>query len=67
MALWLTLEQITLKVKVKVAFVTAESRIAPKKQQSIPRLELFAALTGAQLAKVLKTELTLPLHSVTLW
>ncbi|XP_073718037.1 uncharacterized protein [Misgurnus anguillicaudatus] len=53
--------------KVDVAFVTARSRVAPKKQQSIPRLELCAALTGAQLAKVLKTELTLPLHSITLW
>ncbi|XP_067233763.1 uncharacterized protein [Chanodichthys erythropterus] len=53
--------------KVEVAFVTARSRVAPKKQQSIPRLELCAALTGAQLAKVLKAELTLPLSSITLW
>ncbi|XP_067274307.1 uncharacterized protein [Pseudorasbora parva] len=53
--------------KVEVAFVTARSRVSPKKQQSIPRLELCAALTGAQLAKVLKTELTLPLNDITLW
>ncbi|XP_026105544.1 uncharacterized protein LOC113077350 [Carassius auratus] len=53
--------------EVEVAFVTARSCVAPKKQQSIPRLELCAALTGAQLAKVLKAELTLPLSSVTLW
>lgn len=53
--------------RVEVAFVTGRSRVAPKKQQTIPRLELCAALTGAQLAKVLKTELTLPIHSVTLW
>lgn len=53
--------------KVEVSFVTARSRVAPKKQQSIPRLELCAALTGAQLAKVLKAELTLPLSSVILW
>ncbi|KAL0186159.1 hypothetical protein M9458_017829, partial [Cirrhinus mrigala] len=52
---------------VEIAFVTARSRVAPKKQQSIPRLELCAALTCAQLAKVLKTELTLPLTGVTLW
>ncbi len=51
----------------EVAFITARSRVAPKKQQTIPRLELCAALTGAQLAKVLRTELTLPIHSITLW
>ncbi len=55
------------QAKVEMAFVTARSCVAPKKQQSIPRLELCAALTGAQLAKVLKAELTLPLSSVTLW
>ncbi|KAI2668878.1 Polyprotein P3 [Labeo rohita] len=53
--------------KVEVAFVAARSRVAPKKQQTIPRLELCAAVTGAQLVKILKTELTLPIHSVTLW
>lgn len=52
---------------VEVAFVAARYRVAPKKQRTIPRLELCAALTGAQLAKVLKTELILPIHSVTLW
>ncbi len=53
--------------KVGVAFVAARSQVAPKKQQTIPRLELCAVLTGAQLAKILKTELTLPIYSVTLW
>ncbi len=33
----------------------------------MPRLELSAALTGAQLAKVIQTELSLNLHTVTLW
>lgn len=45
----------------------ARSRIAPKRQLSIPRLELCAALSGAQLANLLKSELTIPLQSVTLW
>lgn len=53
--------------EVEVAFIAARSRVAPKKQQSIPRLELCAALTGAQLYKVISTELTLPIHHCTLW
>ncbi|XP_039516158.1 uncharacterized protein LOC120470642, partial [Pimephales promelas] len=53
--------------KVEVAFLTARSRVAPKRQQSIPRLELCAAVTGAQLARLLQRELTLVLHEVVLW
>ena len=55
------------KGKVQVAFVMARSCVAPKKQLSIPRLELCAALSGAQLAKILLTELTLPVSKPTLW
>ncbi len=53
--------------KVEVAFMTARSRVAPKKQLSIPRLELCAALTGAQLAQVLRRELTVSIAHVILW
>ena len=53
--------------QVEVCFLTARSRVAPKKQQSIPRLELCAALTAAQLASLLKRELTVSINSTTLW
>ncbi len=53
--------------QVYVSFVFARSRVAPRKQLSIPRLELSAALTGAQLAKVIETELVVPPEHITLW
>ncbi|XDV42693.1 hypothetical protein PO909_011311 [Leuciscus waleckii] len=45
----------------------ARSRVAPKRQQSIPRLELCAALAGAQLAKLVRNELTLSISQTILW
>ena len=53
--------------RVEMSFLTARSRVAPKKQQSIPRLELCAALTAAQLAVLLQRELTLDIHNVVFW
>ena len=52
---------------VHVAFVMARSRVSPKRQLSMPRLELSAALLGAQLATTLKSELTLSLARTILW
>lgn len=52
---------------IHTSFVMARSRVAPKRQQSIPRLELCAALAGAQLAKLIETEMTLPIRQTVLW
>ena len=47
-----------------VSFVIAR---APLKQLTIPRLELSAALAGAQLSKLIKTELTVSITRIWLW
>ena len=52
---------------VHTSFVPARSRVAPKKCLSMPRLELGAALTGAQLTKLIKTEFTIPIQQTFLW
>ncbi|KAI2647089.1 Gag-Pro-Pol polyprotein [Labeo rohita] len=53
--------------KIHTAFVMARSRVAPKRQLSMPRLELCAALSSAQLAQFLRQELTIAIETVTLW
>lgn len=53
--------------EVHTSFVMARSRVAPKRQLTMPRLELCAALAGAQLAKLLLQELTIHIESTTLW
>jgi len=53
--------------EVHVSFVLARSGVAQKKQLSMPWLEVSAALTGAQLASVLRTELTLPIRKIPIW
>ncbi|XP_033127645.1 uncharacterized protein LOC117125283 [Anneissia japonica] len=50
-----------------VSFVMARCRVAPKHQLSMPRLELSAALTGAQLSDLIRKELTIPITATYYW
>ncbi len=52
---------------IHTSFVMARSRVAPKQQLTMPRLELCAALATTQLAKLLVQELTIPIETTTLW
>lgn len=53
--------------QVELSFVHARSRVSPKRQQSMPRLELCAALTEAQLSTLLHNELSLEIRNTFLW
>ena len=53
--------------KIHLSFLLARSRVAPKRLHSIPRLELCAAVTGAQLSRLLERELTLEINQTILW
>ncbi|KAI3377778.1 hypothetical protein L3Q82_008922 [Scortum barcoo] len=53
--------------EVHLSFLLARSRVAPKRFHLMPRLELCAALSGAQLAQVLGRELTIEIHQIILW
>ncbi|XP_028314116.1 uncharacterized protein LOC114470250 [Gouania willdenowi] len=61
------LRTVSAEGEVQVTFLAARSRVAPVRQQSIPRLELCAAHIGAQLGAVLKRELTVSISSITYW
>ncbi|KAK7930869.1 hypothetical protein WMY93_007264 [Mugilogobius chulae] len=52
---------------ISVSFVMARSRVAPKRQLTVPRLELCAAHTGAQLANLVRSEFTFPLDRLIMW
>lgn len=47
--------------------ITARSKIAPVKRITIPRLELMAALLGAQLAKFVRATYQMPNVAATFW
>ena len=47
--------------------VAGKGRVAPLKAQSICRLELMAALTGARLAETVAVELMTKIEKITFW
>ncbi|XP_062703633.1 uncharacterized protein LOC134286082 [Aedes albopictus] len=51
----------------KCALVMSRSKVAPLKRQSIPRLELLAAVLGARLLRTVESSHTLPVHRRFLW
>ena len=53
--------------QVYMSFVLAKCRVAPKRLTSMPRLELMAALVGAQLAQLVSQALTVELDYVMMW
>lgn len=53
--------------KTYLSFLLARSRVAPKRLLSMPRLELCAAVVGAQIATVIQQEFTLKIRGITLW
>ena len=52
---------------IKVTFVMGRSKVAPLKQQSIPRLELDAAVLGVRLSNFIQSSLRQPLSSIIFW
>lgn len=67
LAQWVTFSSEDQHGQVSIAFIIARSRVSPKKHISMPRLELCAALSGAQLATMVEQEITLPIHKTTFW
>jgi len=52
---------------VECRLVAGKGRVAPLKAQSICRLELMAALTGARLAETVAAELMTKIEKITFW
>lgn len=53
--------------KVRISLVTSRSKVAPLKRQSIPRLELMAAVLGSRLLRTVQQQHSLPILNYFLW
>lgn len=61
------LRQVNSDGQAHCSFLVGNSRLAPLKQMSIPRLELAAATVSVRLNKLLKNELEIPIDKITFW
>ena len=52
---------------VKLSFVIGKCRVAPMKQQTIPKLELQAALYSVRLRQLITEDHDIQIHKVTRW
>ena len=52
---------------IRCTLLMSKSRLAPKSEESVPRLELMAAVEAVKMEIVLKNELGLPLHPSIFW
>ena len=61
------LRQVDSERQAHCSFLVGQSRLAPLKQMSIPRLELAAATVSVRLNRLLKNELEIPIDKITFW
>ncbi|XP_058454825.1 uncharacterized protein LOC131432514 [Malaya genurostris] len=53
--------------EIECTLVAAKTKVAPLKHQSIPRLELQAAVIGSRLARTVQETLSIPVHRQIFW